>query len=161
MLPALRQRWPTLLFHIVGRSPTPAVLALASEDVAVSGTVADVRPYLSHAAVVVAPLRLARGVQNKVLEAMAMARPVVCASACAEAIDAETGLHLLAAETAPDFVLQIDRLLADADFAADLGRLGRQFVLDHFSWDARLSPIDDILSRLGAARHTATEFATV
>ena len=161
MLPALRQRWPTLRFHIVGRNPTPAVLALASEGVAVSGTVADVRPYLSHAAVVVAPLRLARGVQNKVLEAMAMARPVVCASACAEAIDAETGLHLLAAETAPDFVLQIDRLLADADFAADLGRLGRQFVLDHFSWDARLSPIDDILSRLGAARHTATEFATV
>ena len=161
MLPALRQRWPALRFHIVGRNPTPAVLALASEVVAVSGTVADVRPYLSHAAGVVAPLRLARGVQNKVLEAMAMARPVVCASACAEAIDAETGLHLLAAETAPDFVLQIDRLLADADFAADLGRLGRQFVLDHFSWDARLSPIDGILSRLGAASHTPTEFATV
>ena len=160
MLPALRQRWPALRFHIVGRNPTPAVLALASDGVAVSGTVPDVRPYLSHAAVVVAPLRLARGVQNKVLEAMAMARPVVCASPCAEAIDAETGLHLLAAETAEDFVLQIDRLLADADFATDLGRAGRQFVVNHFSWDARLSRIDDILGRLGAGSRTASDCVT-
>jgi sugar transferase (PEP-CTERM/EpsH1 system associated) len=161
MLPALRQRWPALRFHIVGRNPTPAVRALAGDAVAVSGTVPDVRPYLAHAAVVVAPLRLARGVQNKVLEAMAMARPVVCASPCAEAIDAETGRHLLAAETAEDFVLQIDRLLADAEFATALGRAARQFVVDHFSWDARLSPIDDILSRLGTGSRTATQYSTV
>ena len=62
-----------------------------------TGTVPDVRPYLQHAAVVVAPLRLARGIQNKVLEAMAMARPVVVASACVEAIDAVPGQHLEAA----------------------------------------------------------------
>ena len=160
MLPALRQRWPALRFHIVGRNPTPAVRALASDAVSVSGTVPDVRPYLAHAAVVVAPLRLARGVQNKVLEAMAMARPVVCASPCAEAIDAESGRHLLAAETAEDYVLQIDRLLADAGLATALGRDGRQFVLDCFSWDARLSPINDILDRLGAASCTATDGAT-
>jgi hypothetical protein len=72
ILPRLRQNWPQLRFYIVGRSPTAAVQALAGEHVVVSGTVPDVRPYLQHAAVVVAPLRLARGVQNKVLEAMAM-----------------------------------------------------------------------------------------
>ena len=88
-----------------------------------------------------------------------MARPVVCASACAEAIDAETGRHLLAAETARDYVLHIDGLLADADFANNLGVAGRQFVLDHFSWDARLSPIADLLSRLGAGSLTATKYA--
>ncbi|HSV46288.1 MAG TPA: TIGR03087 family PEP-CTERM/XrtA system glycosyltransferase, partial [Ramlibacter sp.] len=63
-LPELRQRWPGLRFHIVGRSPTPAVQALAGEAVRVTGTVPDVRPYLQHARVVVAPLRLARGIQN-------------------------------------------------------------------------------------------------
>ena len=160
MLPALRRRWPAMRFHIVGRNPTPAVLALASEGIAVSGTVPDVRPYLAHAAVVVAPLRLARGVQNKVLEAMAMARPVVCASPCAEAVDAVPGRHLLSADKVEDYVSQIHRLLADADFATDLGRAGQQFVVDHFSWDARLSPIDDILGCLGASSRTATDGVT-
>ena len=160
MLPALRQRWPALRFHIVGRSPTPAVRALASHAVLVSGTVPDVRPYLAHAAVVVAPLRLARGVQNKVLEAMAMARPVVCAVPCAEAIDAETGRHLFAAKTAEDYVSQIDGLLADVNFASNLGGAGRQFVLDHFSWDARLSPIADLLSRLGTGSPAVTKYAS-
>ena len=89
-----------------------------------------------------------------------MARPVVCAAPCAEAIDAETGRHLLAAETAQDYVLQIDGLLADADFASNLGRAGRQFVLDHFSWDARLSPIADLLSRLGTGSPTATKYTS-
>ncbi|HEY8876207.1 MAG TPA: TIGR03087 family PEP-CTERM/XrtA system glycosyltransferase, partial [Roseateles sp.] len=88
ILPALRQRFPALRFHIVGRSPAPAVQALANEAVHVTGTVPDVRPYLQHAAAVVAPLRLARGIQNKVLEAMAMARPVVAAGTCVRAITA-------------------------------------------------------------------------
>ncbi|MBN8507411.1 MAG: TIGR03087 family PEP-CTERM/XrtA system glycosyltransferase, partial [Burkholderiales bacterium] len=79
VLPRLAERWPALRFHIVGRNPAPSVRALASPAVNVTGTVADVRPWLQHAAVVVAPLRLARGIQNKILEAMAMARPVVAA----------------------------------------------------------------------------------
>ena len=157
MLPALRQRWPALRFHIVGRNPTPAVLALASEVVAVSGTVADVRPYLSHAAVVVAPLRLARGVQNKVLEAMAMARPVVCASACAEAIDAQPARHLSTAESADDYVAQINGLLENSAGAAVMGCAGRQFVIDHYSWPARLAPIDDILAALATPIRTNAE----
>ena len=72
VMPQLRARWPTLRFHIVGRNPTPAVNALAGPAVAVTGTVPDVRPYLQHARVVVAPLRVARGIQNKILEAMAI-----------------------------------------------------------------------------------------
>ena len=157
MLPALRQRWPALRFHIVGRNPTPAVRALASEAVFISGTVPDVRPYLAHAAVVVASLRLARGVQNKVLEAMAMARPVVCARPCAEAIVAASGDHLLAADQAGDYVSQISGLLANPDAATALGRAGRQFVIDRFSWAARLAPIDDILSALAAPIRTEAE----
>jgi len=142
VLPGLRQQWPQLHFHIVGRSPTPAVLALAGEAVSVSGTVPDVRPYLQHAAAVVAPLRLARGIQNKILEAMAMARPVVAASACVQAIDAQAGTELLAAETAKDYMDQLDRLLKAPQTAEAVGRAGRQRVLASYSWTAHLAGLD-------------------
>ncbi len=142
MLPALRQRWPALRFHIVGRSPTPTVMALAGEAVGISGTVPDVRPYLQHAAVVVAPLRLARGIQNKVLEAMAMGRPVVASRQCVGPIDALEGRELLAADDAEGFVRQIDRLLGDTQRAAAIGAAGRERVLRHYSWGAHLAGID-------------------
>jgi glycosyltransferase involved in cell wall biosynthesis len=80
------------------------VRALAGTAVSVTGTVADVRPYLQHAAVVVAPLRLTRGIQNKILEAMAMARPVVAARRCVEAIAADLGTELLVADCGADYV---------------------------------------------------------
>ena len=142
VLPALRARRPELRFFIVGRSPAPAVQALAAADVVVTGTVDDVRPYLQHAAVVVAPLRLARGIQNKILEAMAMARPVVASQSCVDSIDARAGVELLAATDAAHFVAQIDAVLARADAGAALGAAGRARVLQRYSWDAHLGRID-------------------
>lgn len=142
VLPGLRARWPALRFHIVGRSPTPAVLALAGEAVSVSGTVPDVRPYLQHARVVVAPLRLARGIQNKILEAMAMGRPVVAAQSCLEAIDARGGDELLGAVTAEDFAAHVAALLLAPEKAEILGEAGRQCVLRGYSWQAHLSGLD-------------------
>jgi polysaccharide biosynthesis protein PslH len=154
MLPRLRQAWPQAKFYIVGRSPAPAVSALAGDDVVVTGTVADVRPYLQHAAVVVAPLRLARGIQNKVLEAMAMARPVVAASTCVQAIDANAGEHLVAATDADDYIQAISDLLHQPQRAAAIGRAGRQCVVAGYDWEARLAPIDRFL--LPAKRATTT-----
>ena len=148
MLPELRLRWPTLRFHIVGRNPTAAVRALKGHAVSVSGTVPDVRPYLQHAAVVTAPLRLARGVQNKVLEAMAMGRPVVSAANCAQAIGAKSGIHLCTANDASDYVSSISKLLAEPDAAGRIGDAGRRFVVDHYSWGARLASLDEILEWL-------------
>lgn len=144
VLPALLAQWPTLRFHIVGRNPTPAVQALAAADgsVAVSGTVPDVRPWLAHAAVVVAPLRIARGVQNKVLEAMAMARPVVAAGNCTAAIDATPGRDLLAATTAADYIAAINALLKDRARAGEVGASGRRCVLTGYSWDTHLAGLD-------------------
>lgn len=144
-LPALRKGWPQLSFYIVGRSPTPAVQALAGPGVVVTGTVPDVRPYLQHAAAVVAPLRLARGIQNKVLEAMAMARPVVAAHSCVEAIAAEEGVELLSADAAEDYVSQLDALLGDPQHAQAIGTAGRERVLQSYSWSAHLSGIDRYL----------------
>jgi sugar transferase (PEP-CTERM/EpsH1 system associated) len=142
MLPRLRERWPALRFHIVGRSPTVAVRALANEAVCVSGTVPDVRPYLQHAAVVVAPLRLARGVQNKILEAMAMGRPVVASQACGDAIAAHAGAEILAGVDADGFIRQIGILLCDPAHAAAIGRAGRQRVLRDHGWSVQLSALD-------------------
>ena len=146
VLPLLHQRWPGLRLHIVGRSPTPAVQALAGTAVCVTGTVPDVRPYLQHAAVVVAPLRLARGVQNKVLEAMAMARPVVAAASCVEAIDAEPGHDILAATDAAEHAARIAELLADQQRANAIGQAGRACVLARYSWPARLADLDSELA---------------
>jgi len=142
ILPSLRQQWPQLCFYIVGRSPPPAVQALAGPGVVVTGTVPDVRPYLQHAAVVVAPLRVARGIQNKILEAMAMARPVVASESCAQAIHAETGAELLAASSPADFITQISALLASAQHSARVGAAGRHRVLSDYSWFAHLSNIN-------------------
>ncbi len=145
MLPTLRQRWPKLRLHIVGRSPAPAVRELASDAVVVAGTVPDVRPYLQHADVVLAPLRLARGIQNKVLEAMAMARPVVAARTCVAAIGASDGLELRAAETPADYIEAVHQLLADPAKAQAMGEAARRCVLQHYDWTARLAPLDEDL----------------
>ncbi len=146
ILPRLRRDWPQLCFYVVGRSPPPAVQALAGPGVVVTGTVPDVRPYLQHAAVVVAPLRVARGIQNKILEAMAMARPVVAAQSCVEAIDAVAGEELLAADSVDDYVARVDALLRDPQRCAAIGTAGRQRVLASYSWAAHLARMDIYLN---------------
>ncbi len=153
ILPALRARWPQMRFYIVGRSPTPAVLALASEGVVVTGTVDDVRPYLRHAALIVAPLRLARGIQNKVLEAMAMGRPVVASRECAEPVDAVEARDLMTAGTVAEYQRQIETLLLSPERAAAMGQAARQRVVERYSWTAHLARIDRYLEAgVGGAR---------
>ena len=145
ILPHLLMRRPNLRFYIVGRSPTPAVQELAGERTVVTGTVPDVRPYLQHAAVVVAPLRIARGIQNKVLEAMAMQQAVVVAKGCGEAVDAVAGRDFLLAEGVEDYLQHIEALLAAADLRSAMGVAARQQVVQRYSWDAHLSIIDQYL----------------
>lgn len=146
ILPQLVFARPQIRFYIVGRSPTPDVLALASDSVVVTGTVADVRPYLQHATLVVAPLRVARGLQNKILEAMAMARPVIASQSCVEALDVNAGVELFSASSTEDFVNQIGDLLDAPDRLAAVGVAGRRRVLKNYSWAAHLAVIDQHLS---------------
>lgn len=134
---------PDAQFAIVGRAPTAAVRALASDRVTVTGEVADVRGWLAAADVVVAPLQLARGIQNKVLEAMAMARPVVASPAAAEGIDHADTIHV--ARGADDYAVTIARLLADPAAATSLGADARRQVIARYGWDARLAPLDALL----------------
>ena len=146
VLPPLRARRPRLRFYVVGMRPAPAVRSLAGEAVAVTGTVADVRPYVRYAAIVVAPLRVARGIQNKLLEAMAMAKPVVSSQACAGGLDAQAGHEFETAADAGEFVERIDALLSDPARAAAMGRAARARLLARYSWDVHLSRIDRYLA---------------
>lgn len=148
ILPALLKHRSHLRFYIVGRNPPPEVLALAGEHVIVTGTVPDVRPYLQYAKVVVAPLRVARGIQNKILEAMAMERPVVTASECAGPVDAVANEELLIAADADAFVSTINRLLENPRTGDEIGRSARQRVLARYSWDVHMSRIDPYLQRI-------------
>jgi glycosyltransferase involved in cell wall biosynthesis len=150
ILPRIRTRHPTARFAIVGRAPTPAVQALAGDAVIVTGAVDDVRGWLAAADVCVAPLKLARGIQNKVLEAMAMARPVVASAAAAEGID-HAGTIRVAAD-ASEFAAQVLALLEAPADAADLGRAARAQVLRRYGWDARLAPLDALFGVEGSGR---------
>ena len=155
VLPKLRAARPDLAFAIVGRRPPPAVATLAERPgVIVTGEVPDVRPWLAAAAVVAAPLQIARGIQNKVLEAMAMARPVVASPGAFEGIDALPGRDLLVAEDA-DAQAQAILSLLDAPATADaLGKAARARMEEHYSWDAQLAPLAAMLG-LDARREAA------
>jgi sugar transferase (PEP-CTERM/EpsH1 system associated) len=147
VFPALRERFADLKFYIVGSRPAPAVQELAKlPGVVVTGTVPDVRPYIAHAAVAVAPLRIARGIQNKVLEAMAMATPVVVSPQALEGIDAVPGSELVLAEDAAGFVDAVTTLLAGQDSAATaIGAAARAKVQRRYSWSSNLACIGENL----------------
>jgi len=152
VLPALRARDPAVRFVIVGARPTAEVQALASQPgITVTGTVPDVRAYVAHAALSVAPLRVARGIQNKVLEAMAMARPVLVTPQALEGIEAEVGSELLLAEDAPQWIDAASKALAGPPAVLEaLGQAARERVLSAYSWYARLAPLDRMIETQAA-----------
>ena len=137
---------PEARFVIAGRAPTAEVQALAGDRVIVTGAVADMRSWLAAADVVVAPLRIARGIQNKVLEAMAMARPVVASPAAFEGIEAEPGRDLMVADGAEAMAAEIRILLADLVRGDAIGAAARRLVVGSYSWESRLAPLDAMLA---------------
>ncbi|MGC9270231.1 TIGR03087 family PEP-CTERM/XrtA system glycosyltransferase [Acidiphilium sp.] len=133
------------LFVIVGSNPAPVVRALErGGEVRVTGRVPDTRPYLAHADLVVAPLMIGRGVQNKVLEAMAMARPVLATPAAFTGITADPGRDLLVAATPVDWARHAIAVLAGDH--PEMGARARAAVLRHHSWAQTLAPLDALLS---------------
>jgi len=143
IFPAIREKMPAAQFTIVGSRPTQAVLALARQPgVVVTGAVPDVRPYLAHAACCVAPLRIARGVQNKVLEAMAMARPVVVSPQAAEGIRARAGQEFVLAADEAEFAAAVLAQMQSRNRA--MGEAARALILTHYDWDRNLSVVDGL-----------------
>ncbi|MFL1463423.1 TIGR03087 family PEP-CTERM/XrtA system glycosyltransferase [Roseococcus sp. DSY-14] len=131
-------------FWVVGANPAPAVRALASERVRVTGSVPDIRPFIAHAAVAVAPLFIARGIQNKVLEAMAMARPVLATPQAFEGVRATPGRDLLVEGTAAGMAARIAEILDGKH--PGMTSAAREAVRQGHNWDATLAKLDPLLA---------------
>ncbi len=147
VLPAIRQRLPETTFWIVGARPTRQVRALATRaGVRVTGAVTDVRPFVAGAALSVAPIRVARGLQNKVLEAMAMGKAVVATPQAFEGIEAVPGRDLAVAADEPTaFAEAVLDLLHTPQAATAMGMRARACVEQRYSWAARLAPLETLL----------------
>lgn len=147
--PLLRAQRPAMKLLIIGADPSPQMRQLGElPGVTVTGSVPDVRPYVRQSAVMVAPLAIARGTQNKILEAMAMGVPVVTSSCAAGGVDAEDGAHLLVADTPQQIVAAILRVTGDAQERERLARAGRERMLSHHAWPRSMQRLDGIIARL-------------
>jgi sugar transferase (PEP-CTERM/EpsH1 system associated) len=147
LLPELQRRRPALRFEIVGADPPRSVRALGERPgVTVTGTMPDVRTRVTRAALTVAPLRIARGTQNKVLESMAMGVPVVVSSPVARGVDAVPGEHLLCAATPEEWEAAILRILDSPALRQELARAGRARVESHHGWEASMARLDGLIA---------------
>ena len=161
--PLLRQARPALRLLIVGADPRPEVLALAGlPGVTVTGSVPDVRPHVRRSVVNVAPLAIARGTQNKILEAMAMGVPVVTTRLAAGGVDAEADQHLLVADTPAETVAAILRIVNDPAERARLAQAGRARMLSHHAWPRSMQRLDRLIAdcRAGFGRSAPLSLET-
>ena len=132
--PRIAAEHPEARFKIIGGSPPPSLLKLAEPRIELTGFVPDLRPHLAAAAAVVVPLRLGGGTRLKIVEAMAMAKPVVSTSLGAEGIEAVPGKDLLIEDQPIAFARAVNGLLAEPALAAQLGRSARQLAVDRYAW---------------------------
>ena len=147
ILPRVWARRPETEFHIVGMDPSPAVKRLADgRRIVVTGRVDDVRPYFDAATVAVAPLRIARGLQNKVLEAMAMRVPVVASSAAFNGINAEAGRDVLVADDPESFSRNVVSLLDDPALRERHAAAARTCVERNHDWAQILDGLERLVT---------------
>jgi polysaccharide biosynthesis protein PslH len=152
VFPLVRKEFPRARFTIVGSSPTSEVWKLGRTiGVSVTGYVPDTRKILRTAAVSVAPLRIARGIQNKVLEALAMGVPVVGTTSAVQGVDGVAGRDYLVGDDAQTFAEAACSLLRDPEGARERGMRGRRFVEENYDWETVFRPLDGLLERCGQA----------
>ena len=145
VFPLVRARHPEATFTIVGARPTAEVEKLgALPGVTVTGPQRDLRPFIAGASVAVVPLLLARGIQNKVLEAMSMEVPAVVTSSAFRGVDAREGEGVLLGTDAASFASKVNELLDDRQKAEELGRAGRKRVEERYVWSQQLQLLEDI-----------------
>lgn len=148
ILPRVRDAVPGTHFTIVGSNPSRRIEALGGRPgVTVTGRVPDVRPFIAAADVSVAPIRTARGVQNKVLEAMAMGKPVVATDQAYAGISAEAGRDLIVTSGADAFAAAVVDLAKDGDARRRIGEAARKRMEEHYSWDRKMAVLDTLIER--------------
>jgi len=158
--PLVRERRPQMKLVIVGADPSPAMKKLGERPgVTVTGSVPDVRPYVRRSALMVAPLAIARGTQNKILEAMAMGVPVVTSRIAAGGVDAEAPAHLLVADTPVELAAAIFRIVESPAERERLATAGRERMLSHHAWPHSMKRLDAIIERAVELHRSGTERA--
>jgi glycosyltransferase involved in cell wall biosynthesis len=138
---------------IVGKDPPKEILALAGNPaVTVTGTVADIRPYLQQASAAVAPLTYGAGIQNKVLEAMASATPVVVSPLAVAALAAQAGQDILVAKDSEDFAQGVLNLLSNPAYRRQVGEAGRRYVETYHQWDAIAGQLEGVYDEVTSTK---------
>jgi glycosyltransferase involved in cell wall biosynthesis len=156
ILPLIRRELPHVRLIIVGRDPAPEIVALAADPyVTVTGYVDDIRPWLAQSSVMICPMISGSGIKNKVLEALAMARPVVSTTLGIEALDVTNGRELVIADQPADFAAAVLQLLHNAAARQQIGDAGRELVMRRYTWDACAASYDAIYTQLAARREYA------
>lgn len=150
VLPKIQEKFPSLKFLIVGSNPVAAVQNLTRlPGVEVTGFVDDIREYYRIADLCVVPLRLARGVQNKVLEAMAMGKAVVTTSRANDGVQAYDGTHLLIADSAEEFSGSIVKLLSNSALSEQIASNARDFIVHHYDWQKNMAGLLSLIQEQG------------
>jgi polysaccharide biosynthesis protein PslH len=145
IFPLIKRKLPESKFLIVGSNPHPAVKKLGENNgVIVTGFVNDIRPYYQMADICIIPLRLARGVQNKVLEAMSMGKPVVVTSKAIEGIMAVSGDQVFVKDTPASFAEAVFQLFKDNSLRNSMGMHARKFILDNYDWEANIKKFSQL-----------------
>jgi len=153
ILPAVRERFPEARFTIIGSHPSPSILALSRvKGIEVTGFVDSVTDRVQRGAVAVAPLRVARGIQNKVLEAMACGLPVVGSTLATQGVEGQAGRDFLVADDATAFADAVCSLLQQPERAQSLGAQARAFVEEHYNWNLVFKHLDTIIAKCAAAQ---------
>jgi sugar transferase (PEP-CTERM/EpsH1 system associated) len=162
VLPLIRAQVPDVMFTICGSKPTLRIQTLQRlGEVKVTGSVPDVRPFLAEASVCVVPLRMGRGIQNKLLEAMAMGLPTTATTIAFAGVDARRGRDLLVADEPAEFAAQVVRLLKDQKLRRRMGQAARAAVERSYSWEARLADLETTIKSVRARHHPRSVFGAL
>ncbi|RKY76379.1 TIGR03087 family PEP-CTERM/XrtA system glycosyltransferase [candidate division KSB1 bacterium] len=149
ILPLIRKELPKVKFHIIGSEPSKVVRKLASEpEVVVTGYVKDVRPFLRKAAVSVCPMRVGAGIQNKILESMAMGTPVVSTPEGVEGIEVNPGQEILVSNSSSDFAQKVTELIQNRALRRSISLNARRLVEKKYTWEITLNQLEHIITEV-------------
>ena len=147
ILPLVHQKMPDVRLTIAGASPHPSLQSLVNEKITVTGWVEDIRECYAKAKIFIAPMQIGTGLQNKLLEAMAMNIPCITSELANKALNAKHGENILVGNTVEDYASCIFQLLNEPDFAQELAEKGKLFVYENYNWTAATNVLEKIISK--------------